>query len=158
MIGIVFWQAIFFIGLILVAILKFRDGLDISKTLIAAVIAIFLSFVGSVLLVNLGLISYNTKHVAMTILRTPGFQHLSSGAIAMIMVHFAPENRKTIIPFLSAIALITDLIVFISVQADVIKFLNWNYFYNFIFDLFALGIVYFLYELILSRTNRVTGK
>ncbi|KJS17778.1 MAG: hypothetical protein VR69_03295 [Peptococcaceae bacterium BRH_c4b] len=146
-----FWRAIFFIGLIMILILKYRNGLDIMKTLPAAIIAIVLSFLGNIALVELNFISYNPAKLGSQVLGVSLFHQLSTGLIAMLLIHFLPEERKDMPIYLASFALIVDFIVYVAVQLNVIKFVQWGYITNFIFDFLALGIVYYSYEFVRKK-------
>lgn len=151
MLEMTFWRAIFLIGLIIILILKYRDGLKITRTLPAVLIAIVLSFLGNIALVELNLISYNQAKLGTQIFGVSLFHQLSSGLVAMILIHFLPEERKHMPIYLASFALIVDFLVYISVQLKVIKFVQWGYVTNFIFDLVALGIVYYAYQFIRKK-------
>lgn len=146
-----FWRAIFFIGLIMILILKYRNGLDIIKTLPAAVIAIVFGLLGNIALVELNFISYNPAKLGSQVLGVSLFHQFSTGLMAMLLIHFLPEEKKDMPLYLAGFALIVDFIAYIAVQLNVIKFIQWGYITNFIFDFLALGIVYYSYEFVRKR-------
>lgn len=141
-----FWLAIFFIGLTLVIVLHYVDNLDIKKILPSGIFTVLLGFITTIILVQLGLIEYNQKKILFPILRTPPFQQLAAGTIVIASFHFLPQDRKWSLLYIAAISLIVNFIVSIGVQLNVIKFVHWNYLYNFAFDFISLTGVFYFYR------------
>lgn len=141
-----FWLAIFSIGLTLVVVLHYVDNLDIRKTLPPGIFAVLLGFPITIVLVQLGLIDYNQKKILFPILRTPPLQQLAAGTIVMLSFHFLPKNMKWSLLYIASISLIINFIVSLAIQLNVIKFIHWNYLYNFILDFLSLVTVYYFYR------------
>ena len=149
-----FWRAIFLICLI---ILKYRDKLDITKTLPAGIIAFVLSFAGNIALVQLKLISYNPKMMASKVFGVSLFQQISAGILIMIIFHYLPKKFSHTVLYLAGTAFIVDMIVYVAHELKVIKFIKWGLLENFIFDFVAFLIIYALYQL-LKKKYPVAGK
>lgn len=156
MFDMTFWRAIFLIGVLLLLILKYRDGLDITKTLPAGIIAFILSFIGNIALDRLGLISYNPAKLESAVFGVSLFQQISSGIIAMLMVHYLPKKLGSVALYIAGISIIVNFIVYIAEQLNVIRFVRWGYIENFIFDFIALGIVFGLYQLLKAKYEVTT--
>lgn len=125
--------------------------MQITSTLPAGIIALVLSFAGNIALVEIGLIDYNPNKLGSQVLGVSLFHQLSSGLIGMLLIHFLPKETKNVPIYLTSFAVIIGFITYIAVQLNVIIFIHWGYVANFIFDLFALGIVYYSYQFIRNK-------
>lgn len=151
-----FWRAIFLIGLTILLILKYRDRLDITKILPAGIIALALSFLGNIALVELNLIKYNPKQLATQIFGVSLFQQISAGVLIMIIFHFLPKKLSHTLLYLASASVVINLIVYIAYELKVIIFIRWGFIENFLFDFAALLIVYALYELLKKKYDVTT--
>lgn len=153
-----FWLTILLIGLTLVIVLHYVDNLNIKKLLPSGIFAALLGFITTIVLVQLGLIDYNQKKILFPILGTPPLQQLAAGTLVIASFHFLPQERKWSLLYVAAISLIVNFIVSVGVQLDVIKFVHWNYLYNFGFDFIALTITFFFYKWLEDKKGNLLVK
>ena len=105
-----------------------------------------MGFIVSIILVKLNLISYNQEKILFPLFNVPPFQQISAGIVVMIMIHFVPKYSKWVLLYIAAFSIITNLIVVIAIQLNVISFDRWNHFLNLILDFVALGTIYYIYK------------